>query len=380
MIRDQVRTGAYVEALRRAVKPGDVVIDLGTGTGIFALIACQLGARHVYAVDPNPLVEVGKQIAAANGYSDRITFIRGIANRVQFPELADVVVGDLRGSHPLVASNLATYAALAQRLKPGGIMIPQQDRVYAALIQAPARYAREVLQPWADNPYQLDMRAALPLILNAALISGYNPARDEVILPSQLWGAIDYPTLGDHPGPVQFDRTLSWQVEAAGAAHFLYIWFETELYDGVGFSNAPESSERRPWVYGNVYPLAQPLDLLPGQRVALTLKANLVGQVYVFQWATRLFADADAAVPLQQFNQSTFFATLLQDVHKRAAQFKPTLTPNGRVQAFILGEMARGEFTVAAIAQAAGRQFPDVLPDDMTALAEVARLSQIFSQ
>ncbi len=56
MIRDRVRTDAYAEALRRSVGPNSVVLDLGTGVGIWALLACRFGARKVYAVDPNDVI------------------------------------------------------------------------------------------------------------------------------------------------------------------------------------------------------------------------------------------------------------------------------------------------------------------------------------
>jgi len=45
MIADKGRTGPYVDALRRAVKPGSVVVDIGTGAGVLAFMACRFGAR-----------------------------------------------------------------------------------------------------------------------------------------------------------------------------------------------------------------------------------------------------------------------------------------------------------------------------------------------
>ena len=50
MIADQPRMDAYLQALRQTVKPECVVADIGTGTGIFALLACKFGARRVYAI------------------------------------------------------------------------------------------------------------------------------------------------------------------------------------------------------------------------------------------------------------------------------------------------------------------------------------------
>ena len=60
MVNDRARTAPFVEALRQAVKPGDVVLDIGTGAGIFALLACRFGAARVYAVEPNDAIEVAK--------------------------------------------------------------------------------------------------------------------------------------------------------------------------------------------------------------------------------------------------------------------------------------------------------------------------------
>jgi protein arginine N-methyltransferase 1 len=52
MIVDAKRTAGYREALRRAVNTGAVALDIGTGVGMFALMACQCGAARVYAIDP----------------------------------------------------------------------------------------------------------------------------------------------------------------------------------------------------------------------------------------------------------------------------------------------------------------------------------------
>ena len=90
MIADHVRMAAYEQALRRTVRPDSVVVDIGTGTGIFSLLACQFGARKVYAIEPDSAIEVAREIAAANGYQDRITFIQDLSTAVTLPEGADV--------------------------------------------------------------------------------------------------------------------------------------------------------------------------------------------------------------------------------------------------------------------------------------------------
>src|SRR6478672_4716496 len=93
-LRDRARVGAFDRAIREVVRSGDVVVDLASGTGILGLLACRAGARRVYAIESTPIARLASEIAAANGWSDRITAVRGIAAQVTIPEPADVIVSD----------------------------------------------------------------------------------------------------------------------------------------------------------------------------------------------------------------------------------------------------------------------------------------------
>src|ERR1700722_2202928 len=124
MIADQVRVEAYAQALRKTVKPGNVVLDIGTGPGIFAVLACKLGARRVYAVEPDEIIQVGREVAAANGCADRIVFIEEMSTAINLPEKADVIVSDLRGVLPLFQVHIPSIIdARARFLAPAGKMI-----------------------------------------------------------------------------------------------------------------------------------------------------------------------------------------------------------------------------------------------------------------
>ena len=116
MIADRGRTEAYAEALRKAIKPGCVVLDIGTGTGIFAMLACKYGADRVYAVEPSDAIQVAREIAAANGYADRIVFIQDQSTRINLPERARVIVSDLHGVLPLLQHHLISIADARRRL------------------------------------------------------------------------------------------------------------------------------------------------------------------------------------------------------------------------------------------------------------------------
>ena len=69
MIRDRVRMDAYAAALREAIRPGATVVDIGTGTGVMACLACRFGAARVYAIEPADVIEVAAEIARANGFA-----------------------------------------------------------------------------------------------------------------------------------------------------------------------------------------------------------------------------------------------------------------------------------------------------------------------
>lgn len=70
------------------MRPGDVVLDLGCGTGILGLLACRAGAARVYAVDEGKVIAIAKALARANGVADRITFIEGHSTRISLSEPA----------------------------------------------------------------------------------------------------------------------------------------------------------------------------------------------------------------------------------------------------------------------------------------------------
>ena len=50
-LEDAVRLDAFSRAIAEVVRPGHVVVDLGSGTGVLGLLACRAGASRVYSVD-----------------------------------------------------------------------------------------------------------------------------------------------------------------------------------------------------------------------------------------------------------------------------------------------------------------------------------------
>src|SRR5579863_3037280 len=152
MFADKLRMDAYSVAIQRSVRPGDVVVDLGCGPGIFALLACKAGARKVYAIDMNGVVDFGRHLAAANGFSDRILFLRGDSRSIHLPERANVIVADVRGVLPLYSYAIDTLQDARDRfLADGGHMLPSRDTLVAAIVENPERYC-QIADSWSSIP------------------------------------------------------------------------------------------------------------------------------------------------------------------------------------------------------------------------------------
>jgi type I protein arginine methyltransferase len=309
MIGDRGRMGSYASALRRVVKPGSVVLDVGTGTGIFAVLASRLGARKVYAVEPSNVIEVARTIAAANDCVGGIEFIQARSTEVTLPERADVIISDLRGVLPLFRSHITDIADARRRLlADNGQLIPRSDTLWAAVVESPELYG-SLTTVWESNDYGLDMEAARRIAVNSWCKTYATP--EQLLVEPQLWGTLDY---GAVESP-RVDAGLDWTVKRGGIAHGLVLWFDTVLADGVSFSNAPGNSGL---IYGNAFfPWAKPVALELGDTVSVSLRAQPVGDDYVWVWETQVHEAGVGGEIKAAFRQSTFYGDLISPTQIR---------------------------------------------------------------
>ena len=298
MISDEVRVAAYSQALRMAVKPGCVVGEIGAGTGVFSMLACQLGARRVYAIEADPIIQVGREIALANGFSDTITFIQDMSTRVQLPERCDVIVSEIHGILPWFEMHIPSIVDARERLLAGGgILIPRQENLWAAVVEAPEIHSL-LVHPWARNPFGFDMRVARQLAVNTWGKARVRP--EQLMTEPKCFATLDYRTVTDP----QLTAEAVWNVtrEATGAG--FVAWYDSILCDGVEFSNSPFGPEL---IFGNAFfPWPEEVKLNVGDLVAAGLTASLVGGDYVWRWETSIFQRGNRSKPAVHFQQSTF--------------------------------------------------------------------------
>jgi protein arginine N-methyltransferase 1 len=279
MISDKERTGAYAAALEQCVKPGSVVVDIGTGTGIFALLACRYGARKVFAIDPHMAADLGREIAEENGLADRIEFIKESAKNVTLPSRADVIVSDIRGVLPIVGDSLPALIDARKRfLRPGGVMIPRTDRLFVAAVESAESY-RWHSGPWDERPFGFSMSAARRAAMNEWEKANNGPLR--LLSEPRRWAELEYLEM---ESPDAAGR-VSLSVHSAGTMHGLLVWFDSELGPGIAFSNAPD---RDKLVYGQAFfPIDQPAAVDAGDEVGCSIQARFI-DTYVWTWETTI--------------------------------------------------------------------------------------------
>lgn len=373
MLGDRARIGAYERALGEAIRPGSLVLDIGAGAGILSLIACRLGAGRVIAVEPAPAIHVARELAAANGFADRIEFIQGLSTDVTLDTRADLIVSDMRGVLPFHQQHLPSVAdARARLLAPGGVLIPQQDTVWAAPVEAADIYAPFV-SPWTEGACGLDLRPAQSFATNAWIRTRLAPAH--LLTAAQPWVTIDY---RNHRSPDAHGE-MRFTIERPGILHGTGAWFSTHLGSGVRFSSAPGEPEL---VYAQAFfPLPSPVAVASGDAVLIDLRADLVGDDYVWRWFTRVLEQGSPDRVTASHRQSTFLGEPLSgaSLRKRAAGFVPRPGIDAAIDGLILSLMD-GQAASADIARAVMARFPSRYSTWEEALARVGRLAVEYSE
>lgn len=134
MLRVVDRTMGLKESISRVVKPGDIVLDAGCGTGVLGLLALKAGAERVVAVDSQDL-RFAKTLAAQNNMDHAIEFIQNDLDALDPKTLPrfNVILALIYSGHPVAdEGQVVTKKALLENfLHPDGKLIPNRVRWHA---------------------------------------------------------------------------------------------------------------------------------------------------------------------------------------------------------------------------------------------------------
>jgi len=375
-LADDARISAYRRAIQEVVHPGDVVLDLGAGTGILGLLACQSGAKRVYAIDEGGMIELAREICRANSFDDRMTFIKGLSTRVELPERVDVVVADQIGRFGFEAGLLDYFTDARKRfLKPGGVMIPSRVDLCVAPVECPDMW--DQVEFWNNSSVGFNLRPARSLAVN----TGY-PVK---LLPEHL--------LGDPVSAASLDLaaeiTVSLSFETSivakrtGSLHGIGGWFSAQLSDNVMMSNSPLATHRinRMNVF---FPINRPVELAKGDSVRIVMQ--IVPTELIVTWKVEVWGEAEKdqgqGQPVKKagFAHSTFQGMLVsrEELQKTQPHFIPKLSPWGEARRSVVN-LCDGQKTLSEIEQEIYRSHPKLFPSLGKAAELVAEVVTRYS-
>jgi len=373
MLADRVRVDAYAQALRKTVREGSVVVEIGTGPGVFAVLACQLGAGRVYAIEPSEVIQVAREVAVANDCANKIEFFEEFSTRVTLPTRADVILSDLRGVLPLLQRHIPAIVDARRRfLAPGGSLIPRMDTLWAAIVEAPKSYEK-IVDPWDQNPFGQDLSPARRLIVNNSRKVRVGP--NQLLTVHRLWATLDYSSVEDP----DVRGNLDWRVERAGIGHGILVWFDADLAESIGISNAPSAPKT---IYSSFFlPWTQPVSLAAGQAVGVNLEAKLVENDYVWRWTTRIKPLEGSGAPHIHFEQSRLTGEVLSPAHllRGAADYVPRLSEEGHLRRRTF-DLMDGKVSLEEIAHRLATEFPQRFSKWEHALSYAGGISQEYSR
>lgn len=378
-LNDAPRLAVFRRALAELVTRDSIVLDLGSGTGILALLACRAGAKLVYAVDEGGMIEVARSLCKANRFTDRMRFIKGLSTQISLPERVDLVVADQIG-HFGFEAGLCEYFrdARARFLKPNGRMIPERIELHVAPVEHEA--LRDQVDFWRQAPQPGLIEFDLSPVHLSALNSGY-PVKlqaDHLLGPSITAASFDP---ADAPEPLRFHTQLT--VGRAGLFHGIGGWFVAQLSPGVTLSNSPLFAQRinRRNVF---FPIARPVPVEKDDRIDLSMTV-LPSQTLV-SWKVQVWRAASPTQPdrrtiLAESSHSTMQGLLLsrEDLERTRPDFVPRLTPWGEARQTVLS-CCDGSLPLATIEQEVLRRHSNLFPDLPAASAFVAEVVTRYSR
>lgn len=271
LLDDLVRVDAYERAIRQLVRPGDVVLDVGTGTGLLAMLAARRGAR-VHAVESMPIAELARELIAANGLSDRITVHRADLCELEAIEPVDLIVGDWLGRFLVDDGMVQAVEAAGRWATAATRWCPSEVRLRIAPV---GDFAHPPVDLFRGGLLGLDLGPGLRRALDTCYAVQLDAAH--ALGAAATWAVQRPPALvGGEP--------VGFTVARDGQLRGFAGWFEADLAPGLTLSTAPGV----PTHWGQyLFPLA-PRPVRAGDEISLEVRLSGDG----WSWSGEVAGEA----------------------------------------------------------------------------------------
>lgn len=281
MMNDAERNEAYVAALTAAVTKETDVLEIGTGSGLLAMIAARLGARQVVTCEAVSLIaDTARKIVAANGLQSSIKVVAKVSTDLavgaDLPRRANVLVSEILASELLGEGVLASIEDAKRRLlDPGAKIIPAAGSVVFALFGGEA--VRKNIM--VDEVLGFDLSAFNAIASPKRYINRHD---------------LDAGLLTDTAEAFEFDftqrdyfppesRTVRVPIAAAGRCYGVAQWIRLRLDDKVTFENHPSMKTPATSWQTCFYRFPKPVDVRPGQTAIVRAAHNRTAVWFFFE-------------------------------------------------------------------------------------------------
>ena len=242
MVCDEERNRAYAQAIERAAPRSSHALDLGTGSGLLAMLAARAGAERVSACEENPvLAYTAEQIIAENGLSERIRVHGRRSADLDAEEhlggRVDLIISETFG-HDLVGEGaLQSISDAVLRLGTSTVrVVPGQASVMVAL----ARLDRALLPPYAGDVCGFDLTLLNRHRQDFVRIDVDDPA---LALASDGAALFQFDL-----GTGKYDRFGTTVVTAdGGVADGIVQWVRLQLDENTSYENRPAAGRTSHW-------------------------------------------------------------------------------------------------------------------------------------
>lgn len=349
MLLDRIRMNAYRQAIQATVREGDVVADLGTGTGIMAFFAVQAGAKKVYAIEKEAIISVAAKLAESNGMLDRIVFIKGSCDQVDLPEPVDVIISEFIGVFAL-EENLLPHIIYGHRfLKAGGSLVPAWLDLYLTPVESQELWDTTV-GLWGKDFYGLDFSSMQSEgFSNRYVINCLGKIR-RMAAESPL-AHLDFYTLREIPATF----TMRIPLESTGTMHGYVGYFKVGLDPQTVLSTSPAEPPTH-WKQ-TFFPLPEPVEVQAGDILECEITAFHSGMP-CWRWDTKIIRRNQQHIEFSQHNWQLSREQMIMSKN----QFVPSLALKGEIQKLIL-DSCNGRRTTTEIAQIIQEIYPEQYKD-----------------
>jgi len=342
------RSQLFRDAIAVALKPDDLVADLGCGLGVLGLFCLEAGASRVWGIDQSDAIHLARETVRRAGYGERYECIAGSTFFTELPERVDLILCDHVGFFGFDYGIIGLMRDARRRfLKPDGRMIPQSLDLFVAGVSSDDCAAKA--GAWSQDEIPPFCRWMDELGRNERYAQEFGP--DDLISAPVALGHVSLAE--DEQDFFRFEAQITAQ--KAGRFDGIAGWFDCHLAGSVRMTNSPLASEsiRRAQAF---LPAGESFPVEAGDVVGVTLRFraddNLIAWTLV----------PPGGAPRQQM--STLRSMILNPADLLHESGLPVrLGRTGEARAFVLSlidGVRTGEQIVAKVLA----ERPDLLPSE----------------